>query len=112
MENSEFEKAKVFIIVEVVEYVANSVAVKNIIRKTTGDITATSFDSGEILFGKASAFDTFIQIIEGQAEIEIDGKYNLLEVGQSIIIPAHKSNTIIAHVKFKMLSTVIKSGYE
>ncbi len=112
MENSEFEKAKVFIIVEIVEYVPNSVVIKTIIRKTTGNVTVASFDSGEALSGKVSAFDTFIQIIEGQAEIEIDGKSNLLEVGQSIIIPAHKPNTISAKVRFKMLSTVIKSGYE
>jgi len=36
----------------------------------------------------------------------------LLETGQSIIIPAHSRNSIKANVRFKMLSTIIKSGYE
>jgi len=112
MEGSKFQKAKSFIIVEIIEYVPNSVVIKTIIKKTTGNVTAISFDSGEALSGKISPFDTFIQIIDGSAEIVIDDQSNLLQTGQSIIIPAHTRNTIKANVRFKMISTTIKSGYE
>lgn len=112
MENEEYEKSKAFIIVEILEYIPNSVVIKTIIRKTTGNISAVSFDSGEALSGKVSPFDTFIQIIDGKAEILINDHSNLLETGQSIIIPAHSQNTIKANVRFKMISTTIKSGYE
>ncbi|MBL7883859.1 MAG: cupin domain-containing protein [Bacteroidia bacterium] len=112
MESNELEKAKAFIIVEIIEYIPNSVVIKTIIKKTTGNVSAVSFDSGEALTEKSSAFDTFIQVIDGKAEIVIDGKANLLETGQSIIIPAHVRNTIKANVRFKMISTIIKSGYE
>ncbi len=112
MEQAEFEKSKVFIIVEILEYVPNSVVIKTIIRKTTGNVSAVSFDCGESLANRIVPFDTFIQVIEGSAEIIIDNKSNLLETGQSIIVPAHASNTIKANVRFKMLSTIIKSGYE
>ncbi len=112
MEPAEFEKSKVFIIVEILEYVPNSVVIKTIIRKTTGNVSAVSFDSGESLTGRVSPFDTFIQVIEGKAEVVIDDKSNMLNTGQSIIIPAHSRNTIKANVRFKMLSTIIKSGYE
>ncbi|HZJ20169.1 MAG TPA: cupin domain-containing protein [Pricia sp.] len=112
MENPEIEKAKVFIIVEIIEYVPNAVVIKTIIKKTTGNITAISFDSGENLTGKISPFDTFIQILEGRAEISIDENSQTLETGQSIIIPAHSKNTIQANERFKMISTIFKSGYE
>jgi quercetin dioxygenase-like cupin family protein len=112
MENPEFEKAKAFIIVEIIEYIPNSVVIKTIIKKTTGNVSVVSFDSGEALTEKISPFDTFIQIIEGKAEIVIDDTSNLLETGQSIIIPAHSRNVIKANIRFKMLSTIIKSGYE
>ena len=112
MNNQEHEKSKVFIIVEIIEYVPNSVVIKTIIKKTTGNVSAVSFDSGEALTEKISPFDTFIQVIDGRAEIVIDDKSNLLETGNSIIIPAHIRNTIKANERFKMLSTVIKSGYE
>lgn len=112
MELLEFEKAKAFIIVEIIEYVPDSVVIKTIIKKTTGNITAVSFDSGEKLEEKTSPFDSFIQIIDGKAEIIIDGDSKLLETGDSIIIPAHSPNSIKANDRFKMISTVIKSGYE
>lgn len=112
MNNQEHEKSKVFIIVEIIEYIPNSVVIKTIIKKTTGNVSAVSFDSGETLTEKISPFDTFIQVIDGRAEIVIDDKSSLLETGDSIIIPAHTRNTIKANERFKMISTVIKSGYE
>lgn len=112
MQDSDVEKAKVFIIVEILEYIPNSVVIKTIIRKTTGNVSAVSFDSGESLADRLSPFDTFIQIIDGTAEILLEGKSILLGTGQSIIIPAHAKNTIMANVRFKMISTIIKSGYE
>jgi len=112
MNNLELEKSKLFIIVEIIEYVPNSVVIKTIIKKTTGNVTVASFDSGETLTDRFSPFDNFIQIIDGRAEIIIDGLSNQLETGQSIIIPAHSHNTIKANIRFKMLSTIIKSGYD
>jgi len=112
MENTEVEKEKAFIVVEIIEYIPNSVVIKTIIRKTTGNVTAVSVDSGESLANKTSPFDTFIQVIDGEAEIDISGVNHSLKTGESIIIPAHALNTIKANVRFKMLSTIIKSGYE
>ena len=112
MENQDLEKAKVLIIVEIIEYMPNSVVIKTIIKKSTGNVSAVSFDSGEALTEKMTRFDTFIQVIEGIAEVIIDGKSNSLETGQSIIIPANSRHTIKANVRFRMNSTVIKSGYE
>jgi quercetin dioxygenase-like cupin family protein len=85
---------------------------KTIIKKTTGNVTAVSFDSGENLTEKISPFDIFIQIIEGRAEILIDDSSQNLKTGEGIIIPAHSRNTIKANERFKMISTIIKSGYE
>ena len=111
-DNTELEKSKAHIIVEIIEYMANSVVIKTIIRKSTGNISAMSFDSGEGLVEKTSPFDTFVQIIEGRAEIVIDKLPHLLQSGEGIIIPAHASNFIKPNGRFKMISTVIKSGYE
>ena len=112
MENSDIEKAKVLITVEIIEYVANSVVIKTILKKTTGNITVMSVDSGEGLTEKTTPFDTFIQVIDGKAEIVINGKSNILNTGESIVIPAHASNYVKPNGRFKMVLTVIKSGYE
>jgi len=112
MDTSLVEKAKALIVVEIIEYVPNSVVIKTIIRKTTGNISVISIDTGEALTEKIVPFDTFVQIIDGKAEVQINGISNILETGQSIIIPAHTSNTVKANERFKMISTIIKSGYE
>ncbi|MBN8781817.1 MAG: cupin [Sphingobacteriales bacterium SCN 48-20] len=111
-ENTELEKSKAHIIVEIIEYMANSVVIKTIIKKSTGNISVMSFDSGEGLTEKISPFDTFAQIIEGRAEIVIDKVSHMVESGQGIIIPAHSTNHIEPNGRFKMISTIIKSGYE
>jgi len=112
MQGPELEKSVSHIIVEIIEYVPNSVVTKTIIRKSTGNISIMSFDTGEGLTEKTSPFDTFAQIIEGKAEIVVDNKSHLLEPGMGIIIPAHLSNSIKPNGRFKMVLTIIKSGYE
>ena len=112
MDKGELEKSKVHITVEIIEYVSNSVVIKTVLKKSTGNISVMSFDSGEVLTEKISPFDTFAQIIEGNAEIIIEDKSFMLTAGQSIIIPAHKPNHIIVKERFKMILTIIKSGYE
>ncbi|PKP23613.1 MAG: cupin [Bacteroidetes bacterium HGW-Bacteroidetes-22] len=112
MRGAEIEKSNKFIVVEIIEYIPNSIVIKTIIKKTTGNISAVSIDAGEGFPEKVVPFESFVQIIDGRAEIIIDGISHLLNTGQSIIIPAHSPNTIKANERFKMISTVIKSGYE
>jgi quercetin dioxygenase-like cupin family protein len=110
--NNEIEKSKLHILIEIIEYASNSVVTKTIIRKTTGNVSVIASDIGETLGEKISPFDTFVQVIEGEAEVVIDHIPNVLITGQGIIIPAHTSNSIMANKRFKMITTVIKSGYE
>jgi quercetin dioxygenase-like cupin family protein len=108
----ELEKAKSHIIVEIIEYVPNAVLSRTIIKKTTGNITAMSFAEGEELAEKTIPFDTYVQIIDGAAQVTIDTKEHQLKLGDGIIIPAHTTHRFFANKQFKMVSTVIKSGYE
>jgi mannose-6-phosphate isomerase-like protein (cupin superfamily) len=110
--NVELEKAKSHIIVEIIEYIPNAIVTKTIIKKSTGSISISSVDSGEGITENTAAFDTFIQIIEGKAEIVIDDKSNILVSGQGIIVPAHSPHFIKPNGRFKMISTFIKSTYE
>ena len=68
----EVEKSRVHIIVKIIEYVPGAIVSKTVIKKSTGNITVMSFDTGEELTEKTSPFDTFAQIIDGSAEITIN----------------------------------------
>ena len=100
------------IIVEILEYVPNSILIKTIIKKTTGNITVSSLDAGEELTEKTLPFDSFIQIIDGTAEVIINEKKYRLRLGEGIIIPAHSAHCFNANEQFKMISTIIKSDFE
>ncbi|WP_296618876.1 cupin domain-containing protein [Marivirga sp.] len=112
MKTNELKKSVTHITVGIIDYLPNSVVNQTILKKLTGSISVMSFDTGEGQAEKISPFDSYAQIIDGQAEIVIDGNSFILNIGQSIIIPAHKSNYIKANGRFKMISTIIKSGYE
>ena len=111
-DNSEIEKSQSHVIVEIIEYIPNAVVSKTIIKKTTGNVTVSSFAAGEEQAMQSSPFDTYIQIIDGIAQLTINDRKFLLKTGEGIIIPAFAKHCFDANVLFKMLSTVIKSGYE
>ncbi|MBO3099010.1 cupin domain-containing protein [Gelidibacter sp. DF109] len=112
MDTADFEKSKIFTVVDLDHYVPNGIVMKTILKRPTGNVSAVFIDRGEQITEKLSRFDHFIQIIEGQAEVQIDDNLFSLISGESIIIPAHSKNTIKANERFKMISTIIKSGYE
>ena len=111
-EKGEIEKSIKHLIVQIIEYIPNAVLSRTIIKKLTGNITAMSFDSGEEIGEKSVPFDTYIQIIDGEATITIDKIEHHLKIGNGIVIPAHCNHSFNAKEQFKMISTVIKSGYE
>lgn len=112
MDTGEIEKAKTHITVEIIEYIPNAIVMKTILKKSTGNISVMSFDSGEGLTERTAPFDTFVQIIDGEAEIVIAEAPHFLRTGESIVIPAHAPSFVRPNGRFKMIQTVIKSGYE
>jgi quercetin dioxygenase-like cupin family protein len=111
-DSTELKKAIPHIIVEIIEYVPNAIVSKTIIRKTTGNVTASSLDAGEELAESTLQFDNYIQIIHGAAQLRINDKTYKLRLGEGITIPAHAKHCFTATEQFKMISTVIKSDYE
>ncbi|MBC8046051.1 MAG: cupin domain-containing protein [Fimbriimonadaceae bacterium] len=108
----ELEKSNAHIIVEISEYAPDAVVSKTIIKKTTGNVTVSSLYQGEELAEKTSPFDTYIQIIDGKAEVTINKKTIQLKLGEGIVIPANSAHCFNANEQFKMISTTIKSDYK
>jgi len=55
--------------------------------------------------------DVYLQIIEGKAEVMINGISTLLKTGQGVVMPVNESNCIVPNGGFKMLVSVLKLGY-
>ncbi len=110
--DGEIEKGKKHIVVQLIEYEHNEVVSKSILKKATGSINAMSFDTGEGLNEQTSPYDTYLQVIDGSAVIEVNGTSTTLEIGQGILIPANSPSHVEPNGRFKLLLTVIKSGSE
>lgn len=99
-------------LVDLVDYIPKTIITRSIFQKKTGSVRISSFAAGEEQTVKAYLFDRLIQIIDGAAELIINDESIQLETGQIMIIPAHSNNKMRANEQFKMVSTLIKSGYE
>ena len=109
MEKGEFEESKTFNLADILEFNSNAIVVKNISVQNNSIIQAFAFDFGKVLSHNESPFVQFIHIIEGKAEVVINGNSNFMLSGDSILIPANTSSSIEANHKFKMICTTIQN---
>jgi quercetin dioxygenase-like cupin family protein len=92
----------------IVEYRKDSIVSSEIIKKTTGSVTAFAFDKGQGLSEHVAPFDALVYILDGQAKIFVSGKPHILKKGQMMIMPANKPHALSAIKKFKMLLVMIR----
>lgn len=94
---------------ELVSYQTDAVVSKTLIARPTGTVTLFAFDQGQGLSEHIAPFDAMVAILDGEAEIVIDGHSHTLQEGEMIIMPAGHPHALNAIQKFKMLLTMIKS---
>ena len=103
-------KAKTINTKTLIEYQKDSVVSREIIKKDIGTVTIFAFDKGQGLSEHSAPFDAMVQIIDGEAEITINGKPNTVKEGEMIIMPGNIPHALQAENKqFKMILTMIKS---
>lgn len=109
METGEFEESKTFNLANILEFDSNAIVVKNICLQDNCVIQAFAFDFGKVLSHGESPYIRFVHIIEGKAEVVINGNSTFMQRGDSIIIPASAPCSFEANHKFKMLCTTMKN---
>jgi quercetin dioxygenase-like cupin family protein len=92
-----------------IDYASDAVVSKTILDKTAGTITLFAFDKGQKLSEHSAPYDAVVEVIDGSADIIIDGNNNILSGGGIIIMPANIPHAVEAVEKFKMLLIMIRS---
>ncbi len=95
---------------DLITYQDGSVVSRILLKRATGTITLFAFDQDESLTEHTSPYDAVAQILEGEAEIAIDGQPKLLGAGDLILLPANHPHAVRARTRFKMLLTMIRSA--
>ncbi|KUK14387.1 MAG: cupin domain-containing protein [Synergistetes bacterium] len=91
-----------------VNYQEGSIVSRTLIDKKTGTVTLFAFDRGQGLSEHTAPFDAMVIVLEGKAQITIEGKAHLLSGGEMIIMPANKPHAVRAEERFKMLLVMIR----
>jgi len=109
MANNEFEKGVKFSFNESITYNESAVVSKHILKKETGNVSLFAFDKGEGLSEHTTPFDAVVYIVDGKADIIIEGGSNILEANEAIIMPANIPHALKAVESFKMVLIMIRS---
>jgi len=94
---------------DLVAYNDGSVVSKTLIDKKIGTVTMFSFDAGQGLSEHTAPFDAFVQVVDGEAEVTINGEPQTVVAGQIIIMPANIPHELKAVKPFKMLLVMIRA---
>lgn len=94
---------------DLVSYQDGSVVSKTLIDKKIGTLTMFSFGAGQGLSEHTAPFDAVVQVVDGEAEVVINGEPQTVHAGQLIIMPANIPHELKAVKPFKMLLTMIRA---
>ncbi|WP_185269284.1 cupin domain-containing protein [Prevotella intermedia] len=103
-----FEKGKVFVASELVDYTEGGVVSKELVHSNAGSVTLFSFDAGQGLSQHTAPFDAFIQVVDGEMVLNVEGTDHRVKAGESFIIPSGALHSVKAEQRFKMIITMIR----
>jgi quercetin dioxygenase-like cupin family protein len=92
-----------------VTYQPGAVVSKTLIDKKISTLTLFAFDAGQGLSEHTAPFDAAVLVLDGTADITIDGTVHQVTTGQMIIMPANLPHSLKAEEQFKMLLVMIRA---
>lgn len=95
-------------IIELIDYQEGAVVSRTLIDKKTGTVTVFAFDAEQGLSEHKAPFDALLNVIDGEAEVTVGGKPEVVRAGEIKLLPANVPHAVKAISKFKMVLTMIR----
>lgn len=102
------ETKKVMHLANIIDYSPDGIISREFVKNSNGGISIFSFDAGQRLSEHTAPFDAIVQILDGEAQITIDGEFFTVRAGEVIVMPAGHPHALTAEKRFKMLLTMIR----
>lgn len=102
------EKGVAFVPQQMVSYAQDAIVSKEFVHNASGSLTLFAFDANQALSEHTAPFDAIVTILDGEAQITIDGIERTVKSGEVIVMPANHPHALRADKQFKMLLTMIK----
>jgi quercetin dioxygenase-like cupin family protein len=102
--------SEVLRLADLVAYQDGSVVSRTLIKAKTGSVTIFAFAAGQELSEHTVPHDALVQVVDGEAEIAIDGAPHRLRAGEAILMPGGHPHAVRAVARFKMVLTMIRAS--
>jgi len=102
-------KSQVLEMSDLAAYQEGAIVSRQITKAEAGNVTLFAFDAGQELSEHTAPFDALVHILDGSAEVSINGQPFTLQAGQAIIMPANEPHAVKAMQRFKMLLTMVRA---
>ena len=93
---------------DLVAYEEGRVVSRTFAQNPTLSLTLFAFDAGEGVSTHTAPGDAMVQVLDGEATINIDGKEMTAGPGEVVVMPANVPHAVTALKRFKMILTVVK----
>jgi len=89
----------------------DSIVSRTLLHAKSGSLTLFVFSEGQSLSEHTCPFDAIAHVLEGTADIVIDGVSFGINAGQMLLMPANVPHAVGAKKSCKMLLTMFKVKY-
>ncbi|HIP82411.1 MAG TPA: cupin domain-containing protein [Desulfocapsa sulfexigens] len=96
------------VLAEMVDFEEGRVVSRTLAQNKAVSITVFAFDAGEGLSTHSAPGDAMVQVLDGEVELNVDGKEMTATTGQVVVMPADIPHSVTAKKRFKMILTVVK----
>ncbi|WKZ50821.1 MAG: cupin domain-containing protein [Anaerolineales bacterium] len=102
------QKSQVLKLADLAAYQEGSVVSRQIVKADAGNVTLFAFDADQELSEHTAPYDALVHVLDGEAEVRLDGVPHALSAGDAIVMPANTPHALRAVKQFKMLLTMIR----
>jgi quercetin dioxygenase-like cupin family protein len=95
-----------------VDYEEGRVVSRTLSSQKAVGITLFAFDKDEEISAHSASGDAMVQILDGEALINVGGKEITAVAGQTVVMPADVPHALYATTRFKMFLIVVKRPVE
>jgi quercetin dioxygenase-like cupin family protein len=96
------------VLADLAHYQEGAIVSRTLTKRPGGTVTFFAFDAGQSLSEHTAPFDALVQVLDGEAELVIDGAPVVASAGQAVLMPANIPHAVNAKKRFKMLLVMIR----
>ena len=106
---NELSQPEVKRLFDLLQYQESSIVSRVLLKNKAGTVTLFAFASGEGLSEHTAAYDALVLVIDGEADVQIEGAHFSVSEGETITLPANRPHAVTAVTNFKMLLIMIRA---